>query len=182
MSLDEYTEASLLLELRARWQLRRQGLCDYCATSPLGTPDCLQPERHHAPLPAPPLVAVLCGSTRFREAFEEAQANLTHEGKIVLSVGSFPGELGHAKEDLYGTEHAAFLDELHKRKIDIADEIHVLNVDNYVGSSTRSEIQYAAGLNKPIYFLEPTCWSLPNGDCVSENCDLHTNIVEQTTD
>lgn len=48
------------------------------------------------------------------------------------------------------------LDDMHKRKIDMADEIFVINVDGYIGSSTRSEIEYAKATGKPIHYLEPT--------------------------
>jgi cell division protein FtsB len=77
-------------------------------------------------------------------------------GNIVLSVGFYP----HSSEQMHGEsigiteQDKEKLDELHKRKIDLADEIYVLNVNGYVGSSTRSEIEYAQKLNKPIRYLE----------------------------
>jgi hypothetical protein len=46
------------------------------------------------------------------------------------------------------------LDDMHKRKIDMADEIFVINKDGYIGDSTRSEIEYAAKHNKIINYLE----------------------------
>ncbi len=48
------------------------------------------------------------------------------------------------------------LDELHKRKIDLADEVYILNVGGYIGESTRSELEYAKAQDKPVRFLEPT--------------------------
>ncbi len=83
-------------------------------------------------------VITLCGSTRFKNEFMEAQKKLTLEGNIVISVGLF----GHAGDDEVWTEGTkAMLDDMHKRKIDMADEIFVINVGGYIGSSTRSEIE-----------------------------------------
>ncbi len=97
-------------------------------------------------------VITLCGSTRFRDAFMEAQKRLTLEGNIVLSVGLF----GHAGDDEVWNEGIKeMLDDMHKRKIDMADEIFVINVGGYIGSSTRSEIAYAEAVGKPVHYLEP---------------------------
>ena len=103
-------------------------------------------------------VITLCGSTRFREAFEEANKRLTLAGNIVISVGLF----GHSGDDEVWegmsedtlTETKRMLDDMHKRKIDMADEIFVVNVDGYVGESTRSEIAYAQAHGKPVTYLE----------------------------
>ena len=96
-------------------------------------------------------VITLCGSTRFRDAFMEAQKRLTLEGNIVISVGLF----GHAGDDEVWTEGIKeMLDDMHKRKIDMADEIFVINVGGYIGESTRSEIEYAGAAGKGIRYLE----------------------------
>ena len=80
------------------------------------------------------------------------QKRLTLEGNIVISVGLF----GHAGDDEVWTEGTKeMLDEMHKRKIDMADEIFVINVGGYIGSSTRSEIEYAKATGKPVTYLEP---------------------------
>ena len=85
-------------------------------------------------------VITLCGSTRFKEQFFEVQKRLTLEGNIVTSVGLF----GHSGDDAVWTEGTKeMLDDMHKRKIDMADEIFVINVGGNIGSSTRSEIKYA---------------------------------------
>ena len=97
-------------------------------------------------------VITLCGSTRFKDAFMEAQKRLTLAGNIVINVGLF----GHSGDDevwMEGTKE--MLDDMHKRKIDMADEIYVINVDGYIGSSTRSEIEYAKATVKPVEYLEP---------------------------
>ena len=96
-------------------------------------------------------VITLCGSTRFKDAFLEVQKRLTLEGNIVISVGLF----GHSGDDeawVEGTKE--MLDDMHKRKIDMADEIFVINVGGYIGDSTRSEIEYAKKTGKSIHYLE----------------------------
>ena len=95
-------------------------------------------------------VITLCGSTRFKDAFLEQQKRLTLEGNIVLSVGMF----GYSGDDALWTESTkAMLDDMHKRKIDMADEIFVINVDGYIGESTRSEIEYAKRTGKAVRYL-----------------------------
>ena len=92
------------------------------------------------------------GSTRFRDAFLEAQKRLTLAGNIVISVGLF----GHAgDEEVWNEGVKEMLDDMHKRKIDMADEIFVVNVGGYIGESTRSEIDYATASGKPVRYLEP---------------------------
>ncbi len=96
-------------------------------------------------------VITLCGSTRFKDAFMETQKRLTLEGNIVIRVGLF----GHSGDDEVWTEGIKeMLDDMHKRKIDIADEIYVINVGGYLGSSTRSEIEYAIATGKAVHYLE----------------------------
>lgn len=97
-------------------------------------------------------VITLCGSTRFKDQFLEAQKRLTLAGNIVISVGLF----GHFGDDEVWTEGTKeMLDDMHKRKIDMADRIYVINVNGYIGSSTRSEIEYARKKGKQVLFLEP---------------------------
>ena len=104
-------------------------------------------------------VVTLCGSTRFKDAFMEAQKRLTLAGNIVISVGLF-GHSGDEEvwegmlEDTI-TQTKEMLDDMHKRKIDMADEIFVLNVGGYVGDSTKSEILYALATGKNVQYLEP---------------------------
>ena len=94
-------------------------------------------------------VITLCGSTRFKEDFERINRELTLAGNIVISVGCF----GHAG-DAFTDEQKIMLDDIHKRKIDMADAIYVINKDGYIGSSTKSEIQYALRLGKQIIYME----------------------------
>ena len=96
-------------------------------------------------------VITLCGSTRFKDEFLEVQKRLTLEGNIVISVGLF-GHSGDSEVWTDGTKE--MLDDMHKRKIDMADEILVINKDGYIGSSTKSEIKYAQKIGKPVRYLE----------------------------
>ena len=96
-------------------------------------------------------VVTLCGSTKSKEQFLEAQKRLTLEGNIVISVGLF----GHSGDDEVWTEGTkAMLDDMHLRKIDMADEIFVINVGGYIGTSTRREIEYATSKGLTIRYLE----------------------------
>ena len=107
-------------------------------------------------LPEKPKVVVLCGSTRFMDAFHDAGWRETLKGNIVLSVGVVTTSAdGHAGEAL-GPDTVEMLDELHWRKIDLADEVLVLNVGGYIGYSTHREIEYAEMTEKPIRYLEST--------------------------
>ena len=117
--------------------------------------------RAHVLGPDFPRIVCLCGSTRFMDAFFEAGWEFTLKGYIVLSIGVCKHieteDGGHVGEAL-GQEVADKLDELHLRKIDLADEVFVLNVDGYIGESTSKEIAYAEKTGKPVLYLE-TCGS-----------------------
>ncbi len=78
------------------------------------------------------------------------------QGKIVLSVGFYPhlSEQAHGEEIGIAPGEKVMLDELHLRKIDLADEVLILNVDGYVGKSTAGELAYARKHGKRIRFLE----------------------------
>lgn len=124
------------------------------------TCDCPEPPRRFLDLPHDfPRIVVLCGSTRFSEAFRAANLKLTLSGVIVLSIGcdtKSDGDLAVSAE--LGDDPAAIkarLDELHKRKIDLADECLVVSRGGYLGVSTRSEIAYALACGKPVRFMEP---------------------------
>lgn len=108
-------------------------------------------------IPERPKVVCLCGSTRFMEQFFRSGWAETLAGHIVLSVGvvmDHPGDAegGHVGEAL-GVKD--MLDELHFRKIDLADDVLVLNCNGYVGQSTQREIAYAIFTGKTVRFLEP---------------------------
>lgn len=106
-----------------------------------------------------PVIVCLCGSTKFKDAFDLANYEETMAGRIVLSVGFFMHTSGnkapHGEAVGCTPEQKIALDVLHKRKIDLADEVLVLNVGGYIGESTRSEIEYAEKTDKPVRYLEP---------------------------
>lgn len=96
-------------------------------------------------------VITLCGSTKFKNEFMEVQKKLTLEGNIVISVGLF----GHSGDnEVWSKETKEMLDDMHKRKIDMADEIFVVNVGGYIGNSTKSEIDYAKSKGLQIRYYE----------------------------
>lgn len=106
-----------------------------------------------------PTIVCLCGSTRFGKAFQRANLEETLNLKIVLSIGCDM----HSDSELFAEKSEkelecikANLDELHKRKIDLADEVLILNVGGYIGESTASELAYAKAAGKTIRYLEPT--------------------------
>jgi nucleoside 2-deoxyribosyltransferase len=103
-----------------------------------------------------PKVVCLCGSTRFYQAFMRANYDETMAGRIVLSVAFMPGpEAAHGETFGCTPEQKIKLDELHLRRIDLADEILVLNVDGYIGESTSREMAYAIATGKKLRFLGP---------------------------
>src|SRR5664279_2491241 len=95
-------------------------------------------------------IITLCGSTRFKDEFISEQKRLTLEGNIVISVGLF----GHSGDsEVWSDFTKKMLDDMHKRKIDLADEIFVINVGGYIGPSTRSEIEYSTKTGKTVKYL-----------------------------
>lgn len=104
-----------------------------------------------------PLIVCLCGSTRFTDAFNAANFSETMKGNIILTIGvNTKSDDDLIKAGLLDSVSKERLDELHKRKIDLADEVFVLNVNGYIGQSTRSEIEYAKKHDKPIRYLQVT--------------------------
>lgn len=98
-------------------------------------------------MPERPEIVCICGSTRFVEEMRAANRDLTFAGVIVVA----PGEAG----ELITNEQKAALDDLHLRKIDLADRVLVVNPGGYVGESTGREIAYAHATGKPISFTDP---------------------------
>src|SRR6266478_9429868 len=97
-----------------------------------------------------PVIVCLCGSIRFVEVFRYVNQRETLAGKIVLAPGCFQGDA--VLEVLPGVKQR--LDALHLHKIALADEILVVNVDGYIGQSTRREIAYARQQGKRVRWLE----------------------------
>lgn len=95
-----------------------------------------------------------CGSLRKAlDAFKRAEYEAVLKGEIAL----LPCCMFVDIEREYGAEsdYKIKATDLHKRKIDIADEVVILNAGGYIGSSTQSELDYALSIGKPIRYLEP---------------------------
>lgn len=128
-----------------------------------GTPESVEATRRHLanlfkpiltnlfgpPVPPRPKIVCLCGSTRFFDTFVSAARNEALQGNIVLTLAST-----QSSQQLGPRRKKAF-DELHLRKIDMADEVFVINVGHYLGESTRREIDYAVSIGTPVRFLKP---------------------------
>ena len=103
-------------------------------------------------------VITLCGSTKFKEQFMEVQKKLTLEGNIVLSLGLFEhsgdNEVWKNMDEETITKTKKMLNDMHKKRIEMADEIYVINVGGYIGTSTKSEIEYAKKHGKKVNYLE----------------------------
>lgn len=95
-------------------------------------------------------VITLCGSVKFKEEFERIKEELTLAGNIVFTPNFFHS----IKKEEINNETKKMLDKMHKQKIDMSDEIYVINVGGYIGESTKSEIEYAKTKNKKISYLK----------------------------
>ncbi|WP_108669081.1 hypothetical protein [Peribacillus acanthi] len=103
-------------------------------------------------------VITLCGSTKFKEQFEQVNAFLTLQGNIVISLAFFEQSEGFEITE----EQAELLGNLHFRKIDLSAEIFVIDVDGYIGASTNREIEYATEKGKEIRYYS--------------NCEIPLNV------
>lgn len=108
-----------------------------------------------------PTIVCLCGSTRFSQAFRDANFRETLAGRIVLSIGC-----DFKSDDALGLTAADKIrvDALHFCKIALADEVLILNQDGYIGESTARELAYAELLGKRIRWLEPRTSASRSGE------------------
>lgn len=96
-------------------------------------------------------VITVCGSLRFMKEIMEITEKMDLQGNCMLSI-VYPTK---PDKDDYTEEEKVVLSKMHKERIKISDAILVVNVDNYIGSSTKSEIEFAKSLNKEIiYYTE----------------------------
>lgn len=99
----------------------------------------------------------LCGSTRFKDLFEQENARLTLAGHVVYSLAMFGrtgADVGKPETNIIVTdEQKIVLDRVHKKKIDNSDAIYVINPEGYIGDSTKSEIAHAESVHKDVYYL-----------------------------
>ncbi len=96
-------------------------------------------------------VITLCCSTKFKKEFFQVQKELTLQGNIVISVGMFGDSSDHEN---WTDSTKEMLGDMHKRKIDMVNEIYVINKNSYIGTSTKSEIKYTKSTGKHVRFLE----------------------------
>ena len=96
-------------------------------------------------------VITLCGSTKFKDEFIKVQKDLTLKGNIVISLGIF----GHSGDSETLNKHTKkMLIDMHRQRINMADEIFVINKNGYIGENTMNEIEYAHKVGKPVIYLE----------------------------
>ena len=95
-------------------------------------------------------IITLCGSIKFKDKFIKVQEKLTLEGNIVLT----PNFFNNIKKEEIDEETKKMLDEMHRQKIDMSDEIYIINFGGYIGESTKAEIEYAKTKGKKISYLE----------------------------
>lgn len=93
-------------------------------------------------------VITVCGSLRFTKEIMEITEKMDLQGNCMLSI-VYPTR---TDKDDYTGEEKAVLSKMHKERIKISDAILVVNLDNYIGSSTKSEIEFAKSLNKEIIY------------------------------
>lgn len=96
-----------------------------------------------------PELVVLCGSVRFADQLLSEHRRLSLEGHVVL-LPALPVD-----GEVLSAEYVEVLRQLHLRKVDLADRVHVVNVDGYVGSSTSAEIAHAEAQGKRVTYLVP---------------------------
>ena len=125
-------------------------------TSPLLPPDWTVPAELSTSVQGLPKIVCICGSTRFRDEMAEANRKLTLAGCIVVA----PAVFQHRGDAITAKQKRA-LDELHLKKIDMADAIFVVDPGEYIGESTRHEIEYAQSAAKPIFRLS----AIPGNYC-----------------
>jgi hypothetical protein len=102
-------------------------------------------------------VITLCGSTRFTDQMLIKQWELAKQGHVVMTWCVLPFTyLKDSRTHLAEQEGLGdVMDMVHKKKIDLSDEILVINVDDYIGESTKSEILYAINTRKHVKYAYP---------------------------
>jgi hypothetical protein len=125
------------------------GSCPLCPIV-VHKPFSLGPER-----PPRPTIVCLVGSTRFYQQFREVNYLETLAGRIVLSIGFYPhDDQPHGQNNGITPEQKLAVDALHLRKVELADEVYIINVGQYIGESTQREIAHAERLGKRLRWHE----------------------------
>ena len=93
-------------------------------------------------------IITVCGSYRFKKEMVEITEKLALQGNSMIT----PIELSKTNKEAYTEADVKMLEKMHKEKIKISDAILVVNVNDYIGSSTQKEIEYAKSLNKEVLY------------------------------
>lgn len=93
-------------------------------------------------------IITVCGSYKFEKEMKEITEKMALEGNCMIT----PIDLTKPNKEAYTEKQAIMLDKMHKEKIKLADAILVVNVNGYIGNSTKSEIEFAKSLNKEILY------------------------------
>lgn len=93
-------------------------------------------------------VITLCGSAKFKKEFFIVQQKLTLEGIIILLPTFFEDCV-----EVSGSKYS-MLKDMHIKRIDMSDEIFVINKNGYIGENTKFEIEYSLKIGKKINYLE----------------------------
>ncbi len=93
-------------------------------------------------------IITVCGSYKFEKEMKEITEEMALKGNCMIT----PIDLTKPNKEAYTEEQALMLDRMHKEKIKLADAILVVNVNGYIGNSTKSEIEFAKSLNKEILY------------------------------
>lgn len=93
-------------------------------------------------------VITICGSLKFKDEMIKIAEQLELQGNCVIA----PIYPTNVNKDVYTAAEVEMLDRMHKEKIKMSDAILVVNKNNYIGSSTNSEIEFAKVLNKEIIY------------------------------
>lgn len=144
-------------------------------------------------VPAGPKIITLCGSTRFIEHFAIMAWELEKGGAIVLGLHYLPPDYQTKVADHLAEAEgvAAHFDALHLKKIDMSDDVLVLNVCGYIGESTTREVRYALAQGKPVRWLVPSEVPAEFGGTLTEpvvpperhkHGDLHAECLEWCQD
>lgn len=111
-------------------------------------------------------VITVCGSTRFKDKWEKVIKELIDLGWFVRSVEFF----GYADNLNLSNEQKEYAEKLHKQKIEFSHAIFVVNVDGYIGESTKEEIKLAKNMKIPIYYLNGEDWTTFCENCYPPDC------------
>ncbi len=94
-------------------------------------------------------IMTICGSLKFYKEMMEITEKMELQGNCMLVPIYNPSK---SSKDDYTEEEACMLDKMHKERIKLCNAILVVNVNNYIGNSTRSEIEFAKSLNKEVIY------------------------------